>query len=90
MRAFKQKNMVVVVAVVVAAVAAAAEGRGGGTCGGGSPDSCLLHEVQILFAAFNETDGQRAPSTHNGADSGVMAWGLGIVRRCLVMGCVNK
>lgn len=42
-----------------------------------------------LPLAFNETDGRRSPSAYNGADSGVMVWGPGIVKCCLVMVYVN-
>lgn len=75
--------------VAMLVVAAAAVAEGGGRLWGGEP-RLSLHEVQILFAAFNETDGQRPPSTYNEADSGAMACGPGIVSHRLVMACVNK
>lgn len=57
----------------------------------GSLDTCFIKFRSCsLPLAFNETDGQRPPSAYNGADSGVMVWGSGIVKCCSVMVYANK
>lgn len=78
--------MVVVVVVVAAAAAAAAEG---GDVWRGSPDTrfmkfryCSLHLMKQMVKGLPQLTMERT----------VVQWcgGPGIVRRCLVMVCVNK
>lgn len=75
----------------MAVMAAGAASRRGRFVKGEAPDTRFIKfRYCSLPLAFNETDGQRPPSTHNGADSGVMVRGPGIVKCYLVMVYVNK